>query len=111
MTYIMIYELETYNLLVVTIKALRMLLKNNSRLIEIGGNIRKWRLIRGMMQEALADELDISTVAISKIENGKTDIPLNRLFDIATVLDIKVESLFKDPYRVFSNYSDVDSKL
>ena len=67
------------------------------RLIEVGSNIRKWRHLKGVKQETLAITLDISPVSISKIETGKTDIPLNRLFDIALALDIPVEFLFSDP--------------
>lgn len=51
-----------------------------------------------MKQGQLADELDISIAAMSKIETGKTDIPLTRLFAIAEALGIEVESMFSDPY-------------
>jgi transcriptional regulator with XRE-family HTH domain len=69
----------------------------HDKLVEVGANIRKWRDLKGMKQEALAQELDVSTVALSKIENGKTNIPLKRLFAIASILKIDVQLLFKDP--------------
>lgn len=77
-----------------------MLCDKNEILIEIGGNIRKWRNLKGIKQESLADELEISKVSISKIETGKTDIPLKRLFSIAEALGITVELLFSDPFSV-----------
>ena len=54
----------------------------NDVLLEVGSNIRKWRDLKGMKQESLAEELDISPVALSKIETGKTNIPVKRLFAI-----------------------------
>lgn len=66
-------------------------------LAEIGNNIRKWRTLKGFKQEALADELEISKVSVSKIETGKTDISLHRLYQIALILDIPIEKIFKDP--------------
>jgi len=75
---------------------------NRKKLFEVGSNIRKWRQIKGLKQNGLASEVEISKVAMSKIETGKTDIPLSRLFSIATALQIKVELLFDDPYQVFS---------
>ena len=76
---------------------------NDNRLIVVGGNIRKWRSLKGLKQETLANELEISKVAVSKIENGKTDIPLKRLFAIATALQIGVHHLFFDPCQFVQN--------
>lgn len=71
---------------------------------DIGNNIRKWRNLKGLKQSILADELGISVVALSKIETGKTDIPLNRLFQIAIALNIGVEMLFRDPETIVSQF-------
>ena len=70
---------------------------DSSKLIEIGSNIREWRNLRGYKQEMLADEMDISKVSLSKIETGKTDIRINRLFQIAGILGITIEMIFQDP--------------
>jgi transcriptional regulator with XRE-family HTH domain len=72
------------------------MLLDNEILIEVGNNIRKWRHVIGFKQEQLADLLEISTVSMSKIETGKTDIPLKRLFSIAKALGVKIELLFLD---------------
>ncbi len=72
----------------------------NEKLLEVGANIRKWRDLKGKKQESLAEELDISPVALSKIETGKTNIPVKRLFDIADVLHINVQLLFTDPGNI-----------
>ena len=65
------------------------------KLIKVGNNIRKWRTLKGIKQEVLAEELEISKVSISKIETGKTDVPLRRLFDIASALEIDIQMLFE----------------
>ena len=64
---------------------------------EIGNNIRKIRILKGYKQEALAMQLGISKVALSKIENGKTDISLSRLCSIAQALRVDIKTFFTDP--------------
>lgn len=75
-----------------------------TELMEIGSNIRKWRNLRGMKQDVLASAMEISKVTISKIECGKSNISVNRLFTIAKILEIKVELLFKDPLTQVRTY-------
>ena len=66
--------------------------------LEIGNNIRKLRILKGYhKQQDFADELEISAVSLSKIENGITDITYSRLYQIAEVLQIDIEMIFKDP--------------
>jgi len=48
----------------------------------------------------MADQLGISKVALSKIETGKTDIPLSRLLDIAVILQLEIHLLFVDPFEL-----------
>jgi transcriptional regulator with XRE-family HTH domain len=56
----------------------------------IAANIRHRREYRNYTQEYLAARLDISQNAYSKIELGYTKITLERLFQIADVLDYDV---------------------
>src|SRR4051812_439720 len=65
--------------------------------LKIGGNIRKWRNLKGIKQKELALSLELSEAAISNIENNITDITLSQLEDISLGLDISVEQLFTDP--------------
>lgn len=52
--------------------------------------------IRGLTQAELAEATNLSRTHISNIEapNGKTSISLNKLFDIADVLEVPVKDLF-----------------
>jgi transcriptional regulator with XRE-family HTH domain len=54
--------------------------------IAIGQRIKKVRKKR-FTQEKLAEKLDISTVYISQVENGKTKINLEMIVRIASLLD------------------------
>ena len=64
--------------------------------IEMGNNIRKWRLVKNFKQDLFAEKLNISRVALSRIETGKTDITLSRLCEIAKILHIDVTVLFSE---------------
>jgi len=58
-------------------------------------NIRKIREFRNYTQEYLAVKLDISQNAYSKIELGYTKITLERLYQIAQILDVDLIELIK----------------
>jgi len=63
----------------------------------IAGNIRRIREGKGYTQEYLAMKLGISQNAYSKIELGYTKITLERLFQIARIIEIEVVKLMEDP--------------
>lgn len=56
-------------------------------------NIRKIRELRDYSQDYLAAKLNISQNAYSKIELGYSDITLNRLFSISTILEVELTDL------------------
>lgn len=62
----------------------------------LGLTIAYYRKLRGLTQAELAEATNLSRTHISNIEapNGKTSISLNRLFDIADVLEVPVKDLF-----------------
>lgn len=61
-----------------------------------GLTIAYYRKLRGLTQAELAEATNLSRTHISNIEapNGKTSISLNKLFDIADVLEVSVKDLF-----------------
>ncbi|WP_293300704.1 helix-turn-helix transcriptional regulator [Pedobacter sp. UBA4863] len=66
----------------------------NQRLIsEIGANIKRLRLAQAKGQTEVANALKISVAALSKIENGQTDINLSRLAQIAKYFNVSVGSI------------------
>ena len=62
----------------------------------LGLTIAQYRKLRGLTQAELAEATNLSRTHISNIEapNGKTSISLNKLFDIADVLEVPVKDLF-----------------
>ena len=60
---------------------------------EIAANIRHKREYRNYTQEYLALKLNISQNAYSKIELGYTKITVERLFQIADILEFEVAEL------------------
>lgn len=62
----------------------------------LGLTIAYYRKLRGLTQAELAEATNLSRTHISNIEapNGKTSISLNKLFDIADVLEGPVKDLF-----------------
>lgn len=62
----------------------------------LGLTIAYYRKLRGLTQAEPAEATNLSRTHISNIEapNGKTSISLNKLFDIADVLEVPVKDLF-----------------
>ena len=62
----------------------------------LGLTIAYYRKLRGLTQAELAEATNLSRTHISNIDatNGKTSILLNKLFDIAEVLEVPVKDLF-----------------
>lgn len=60
---------------------------------EIGTRIQKLRKGHGLTQEQLAEELNISTIHLSKIENGKRGCSLDILVSIAVFFDASLDYL------------------
>ena len=63
---------------------------------EIVSNIRKIREFRNYTQDYLAAKLKISQNAYSKIELGYSSITLDRLINIAEILEVDLADLIGD---------------
>ena len=65
-------------------------------------NLRRYRLVKGLKQKALAAKVGLSTDTISKIETGKQEnIGMKYLYLICKELNISIEELFmEDPKRI-----------
>ncbi|HVS90555.1 MAG TPA: helix-turn-helix transcriptional regulator [Mucilaginibacter sp.] len=62
----------------------------------VGTNIRRLRENNSWNQQSIAEKLNISIPAYSKIETGVTDVNLSRLAQIAHLFDTNLGSLFTD---------------
>lgn len=57
-------------------------------LAQVGEKVRRLREIKGMRQESVAQELGMTTNGYGKIERGESSITLERLEQIARVLEM-----------------------
>lgn len=62
----------------------------------VGSTIRRLRVDNNWSQQVIADHLNISIPAYSKIETGVTDVNLSRLEQIAHFFNIDLSHLFSD---------------
>lgn len=73
---------------------------------KIGQKIRKFRKVRGLSQEELAERINISTTHMSHIETGNTKLSLSVFVDIANALEIRTDDLLDDREAAASSYID-----
>jgi transcriptional regulator with XRE-family HTH domain len=68
--------------------------------------IKQLRELKNYTQEYMAQQLGLSTRAYSKIETGETQLTINRLNEISSILGIDpIEALGFDHQNVFNNCS------
>jgi len=70
-------------------------LKNSFKELQerFGGNLKKLRELKGLSLRALAANCELDDSQISKIENGKTNIQLSTIFELAKGLEIEAKEL------------------
>ena len=66
--------------------------------LKFGLKVQYYRKLRGMTQEALADQAGISWSYLAKIESPTRPfgVSMETLFTLAAVLDVPVSKLFED---------------
>ncbi|MDD6848322.1 MAG: helix-turn-helix transcriptional regulator [Oscillospiraceae bacterium] len=64
--------------------------------VAIGQRVKEYRIKARLTQSELAEALDVSTGYISQIECGHTQVSLNRLDSIASIINTKMENLIFD---------------
>ena len=65
--------------------------------------IKKFREFRNYTQEYMAENLNITQRAYSSIENGKTQLTVDRLFEIAKILNVTVIELLELEITTYYN--------
>ncbi len=63
----------------------------------IGRNVQNARKAVGMTQEELARELDVSLSMISRLETGRTMVSVERLMEIAQILNAFAGDFLREP--------------
>ena len=68
---------------------------------EIGFRVRVAREVVGLTQEELAERLGMSRVSITNLELGRQRTPLDTLYRVARVLNVR-------PHRLLPSQSEVE---
>ncbi|MFT4327553.1 MAG: helix-turn-helix domain-containing protein [Wolbachia pipientis] len=62
---------------------------------QIGKKIKEWRLVREYTQKDLAEKMNTTRHEISNYEQGRTAVPLDKVYGIAKVLSINIIDLLE----------------
>jgi transcriptional regulator with XRE-family HTH domain len=62
--------------------------------IAVGGNVRIWRMAKGLSQAQLANRVGVTFQQIQKYEVGANRIGTGRLVKLAAILEIPIAALF-----------------
>lgn len=75
---------------------------------EIGKRIKEKRIIKGLTQQKVAEQLQLSDEYMSKIETGKTKISLTRLSQLSIILDTSIEELITGTVIKSTDYKMIE---
>jgi transcriptional regulator with XRE-family HTH domain len=66
-------------------------------------NIKKFRELKDMTREGLADRLEMSLSGYSKLERGEVEITLSKLYRIAEILEVSISQILNfDASQIFN---------
>ena len=75
----------------------------------IGNKIKNIRELKNLTQEYIAERLDISQAAYSRLESGETKISKEKLIQIAEALDVTPEDIKSfDSKKYFNNVGNIE---
>ena len=60
---------------------------------EAVGSIKRFRVLKNVTREQMADRLGMSLSGYSKLERGDVDITLTKLYKVAEVLEVSVSQI------------------
>lgn len=71
----------------------------------IGDKIKSIRELKNYTQEYIADQLGITQAGYSKIEKGKTSLSLDKLEQLALILDLSLENIINFESQKYFNHN------
>lgn len=77
----------------------------------IGDKIKSIRELKNFTQEYIADQLGITQAGYSKIEKGKTSLSLEKLEQLAVILELPLENIINFEIQEYFNQSHNDQKV
>lgn len=80
--------------------------EDQNKMLEIGKKIKSFRQIKGWSQAEIAEMLNISVPAFSKIETDITDINVSRLKQIADIFGVPITDMLTTGSTENVKYND-----
>ena len=77
----------------------------------IGNRIKELRKKKHLTQFQLAELVDVSTVYVSYIENGKRQLSLDNLINIANVLEVSCDDILVLNHNTRAYHTDIEDLL
>ncbi|HBR69680.1 MAG TPA: transcriptional regulator [Rhodospirillaceae bacterium] len=94
------YANAVFNLFIIRIVVMHLKEKVNSKAdvvdISVGKRIKALRLVRGLSQEQVAQELGVSFQQVQKYEKGKNRLSASRIYALSEVLGVEVNDFYSD---------------
>ncbi len=66
---------------------------NQSHYSKIAENIRKYRLLNNLTQEAMAEKLNIDYQYYAQLEQGRRNFTVERIIDSCSILHVNIEDI------------------
>ncbi len=85
-------------------------MNREKELINLGNNIKKYRLEKGYTQEEFSEIINKTANYVSQLENAHKGINVHTLIDIAEALEVTVKDLFEPCEKIegkISKYNKV----
>lgn len=79
--------------------------------MDVGNKIKKFREQKNYTQQYMSDRLNISQNTYSKIETGGIKLTVERLSQIAEVLEVPVEQILTSDNQVFNFHNSTIDKF
>ena len=77
--------------------------------LQVGNKIKSKRIEKGIKQDVLANELNISQTSLSRMENGKEDIGINKLQEAASILQTPIHYFTSDPVNINQQHASFEN--
>jgi transcriptional regulator with XRE-family HTH domain len=77
--------------------------------LQIGNKIKSKRIEKGIKQEALANDLNISQASLSRIENGKEEVGINTLLKLSEILKTPINYFTTDPVNINQQHASFEN--
>lgn len=78
---------------------------------KISQNIKKYRLLNKMTQEALAEKLDLDTQYYAQLERGERNFTIEKIVKICSIFNIGIENIIEINNKTKQDTNDIKNTI